>query len=120
MSQDDGSYLKMFLIGCVLRLWVLGVLLSLRHAEGKTCIGRMVNLLSKGLHWLGFDAIFGPKAGDAADTVAVCERRPSASSSSRSVTASAFAVNMRAETPGQPTEKRAELPIVSPEQQMDV
>eukprot|EP00929_Paragymnodinium_shiwhaense_P013490 TRINITY_DN121336_c0_g1_i1.p1 TRINITY_DN121336_c0_g1~~TRINITY_DN121336_c0_g1_i1.p1 ORF type:complete len:847 (+),score=149.58 TRINITY_DN121336_c0_g1_i1:51-2591(+) len=82
LSMADGKsrgFLMMFFLGCVFRVWVLAVLLTLRHAEGSSCFARMLNLLSKLLHRLGFDALFAPKKGDAADSVVVVQKMPSSS-----------------------------------------
>merc|ERR550537_2080990 len=66
----------MFVMGCVFRLWTLSVLLLLKHSEGDTCIGRIINLSSKWMHKLGYDAILRPKAGDAVDSVLCIMRKP--------------------------------------------
>eukprot|EP00929_Paragymnodinium_shiwhaense_P078958 TRINITY_DN4098_c0_g1_i1.p1 TRINITY_DN4098_c0_g1~~TRINITY_DN4098_c0_g1_i1.p1 ORF type:complete len:852 (-),score=160.01 TRINITY_DN4098_c0_g1_i1:615-3170(-) len=79
LEDDTVGIRSMFLMGCALRLWVLAVLLTLRYAEGNTCLARVVNLISKGLHRLGFDALLAPKKGDACDSVTVSQRIPSSS-----------------------------------------
>merc|ERR1712100_786266 len=76
LAFSDGL-LWLFLMGCVFRLWVLVVLLLLKHSEGNSCIGRLVHLTSKWLNKLGFEALLRPKHGDAADSVVVLERKPS-------------------------------------------
>jgi len=77
MSDGASGVLWLFILGIVLRLWALTVLLLLKYSEGNSCIGRIIHLISKGLHKIGVSALIAPKAGDTVDSKPVIHRKPS-------------------------------------------